>query len=117
MDEEIKKKVDESWKDKAREKTPQDDQPKEEQLPEVNFKFFASSLAMQAWIALGAMANPITAKTETNLTQAQFLIDSLEMLKDKTVGNLDKEEAQMLEQILYDLHMAFASKSQAGPEE
>jgi hypothetical protein len=66
---------------------------------------------MQAWIALGAIPNPMTDKTEEDITQAKFLIDSLEMLEKKTKGNLEKEEAEMLEHLLYELRMAYVGKT------
>lgn len=113
MDENIKKKVDESWKEKAKEE-PQEQEGQEKghkYPPEPDFRLFITSLAMQAWIALGAIPNPVTDKTEEDLSQAKFLIDSLEMLDKKTKGNLDKEEAEMLEHLLYELRMAFIGKT------
>jgi hypothetical protein len=92
MDENIKKKVDEGWKDKIKQE-PQEapaDAGQQKETPEPSFRLFVTSLAMQAWIALGAIPNPMTDKTEEDITQAKFLIDSLEMLEKKTKGNLDK---------------------------
>ena len=43
-------------------------------------------------IFLGEMPNPITNQVEKNLKQAKFLIDTLVILRDKTKGNLSKEE-------------------------
>jgi len=113
MDENIKKKVDESWKEKAKEEPAgiPSDKEQHREVPEPSFRLFVTSLAMQAWIALGAIPNPATDKTEEDLTQAKFLIDSLEMLDKKTKGNLDKEEAEMLEHLLYELRMAYVGKS------
>lgn len=112
MDENLKKKVDETWKEKAKE------QPEEgehgQKTPEPSFRLFITSLAMQAWINLGVIPNPATDKTEEDLAQAKFLIDSIEMLEQKTKGNLDKEEAEMLEHLLYELRMAFVNK-QSSP--
>lgn len=80
--------------------------------PEPDFQFFISTLSLQASIALGNMANPVTDKTETDLTQAKFLIDTLGMLKEKTSGNLTAEEDALLDNLLYELRMQYLSKSE-----
>jgi hypothetical protein len=86
-------------------------QEQRREIPEASFRLFITSLAMQAWIALGAIPNPMTDKTEEDLAQGKFLIDSLEMIELKTKGNLDKEEAEMLEHLLYELRMAYVDKT------
>jgi hypothetical protein len=84
--------------------------------PEPDFNFFITTLALQASIALGSVANPSTNKTEEDLSQAHFLIDTLGMLKEKTKGNLSKEEDALLENILYELRMQYIDKSKGGPK-
>ena len=105
--EERKKHIDESWKDTvAKEK----DAPKEKQgsiPPEASFSFFVSTLALQASVFLGVIPNPATNKTEKNLAQAKFIIDTLSMLKDKTKGNLNAEEDKLQENVLYELRMQY----------
>ena len=44
---------------------------------------------------------------EKNLPLARHTIDTLEMLQHKTGGNLDEEEARLLESLLYELRMRF----------
>ena len=104
---EIDKKVDESWKEKVeKEKLA----PKEEGKfipPDPDFKFFITTLALQASIALGHMANPETQKTEKSPAQAKFIIDTLGMLQEKTKGNLTSEETKLLENLLYELRVAY----------
>lgn len=112
MNEHIEKKVDETWKDKAKEEPPVPEH--DHKTPEPSFRLFITSLAMQAWINLGIIPNPVTDKTQEDLAQAKFLIDSIEMLEKKTKGNLDKEEAEMLEHLLYELRMAFVNASTKG---
>ena len=109
---EIKKKVDESWKQNI-EKEQQE--PKVGQAfvpPEADFKFFITTLTLQASIALGHMANPSTGKTEADPTQAKFLIDTLGMLQEKTKGNLTQEEIDLLENLLYELRVAYLAKEE-----
>ncbi|MBT5957380.1 MAG: DUF1844 domain-containing protein, partial [Nitrospina sp.] len=60
---------------------------------------------------LGDIADPETGKTETNLPAVQQTIDMLLMLKEKTQGNLNEEEAKLLEQLIYELQMKFVQKS------
>jgi hypothetical protein len=105
------KSVDESWKDTvAKEK---------ESLkanegfipPEPDFSFFITTLSLQASIALGKIPNPGTNQKENNPEQAKFIIDTLAMLKEKTKGNLSKEEDSLLENLLYELRMEYVSLS------
>ena len=78
--------------------------------PNPDFNFFVTTLSLQASIALGQIANPATSKTEEDLVQAKFLIDTLGMLQDKTKGNLNDDESKLLENLLYDLRSIYLSK-------
>ena len=51
--------------------------------------------------------NPLTDKMEKDLAQAQFSIDMLGMLEEKTKGNLSQEEKKYLELALYELRMNY----------
>ena len=48
-----------------------------------------------------------------NLGQAKFLIDTLTMLKEKTAGNLNEQEHNLLESSIYELQMKYVQISQA----
>jgi hypothetical protein len=72
-----------------------------------DFSFFISSLAMQASIALGAMAHPITNKVEPNLSHAKLIIDTLVMLKEKTTGNLTTDEDSLLDRLVFGLQQQY----------
>jgi len=110
---EIKKKVDQSWKQSVEKEKLQPKEPGQIQPPEPDFKFFITTLTLQASIALGHMANPATSKIEKDPVQAKFLIDTLAMLEEKTKGNLNQEERGLLENLLYELRVAYL----AGEEE
>jgi hypothetical protein len=69
-----------------------------------------SSSAMQQ---LGKLMNPMTGKTEVSLEAAQTSIDLLEMLRAKTAGNLDREEARLLNDTLATLQMNYVETAQA----
>jgi hypothetical protein len=108
----IPKKVDESWKDSVRkEKEISGEKPSEPAL-ESDFLTFLSTLAMQALMALGEAANPVTGETLTDLPQAQYLIDVIQMLSDKTQGNLSAQESAEVKTVLYQLRLKFVKKSQ-----
>ncbi len=106
---EIKKNIDESWKDAAAKNKQNQKINKEPITPEANFSFFISTLALQASIFLGQIPNPATNKKEKDLNQAKFIIDTLDILKDKTKNNLNNDENNLLENILYDLKMQFVT--------
>ncbi len=111
--------VDEGWKDSVeKQKDPNaapltdqghvhEHEHEHEEVPEVNFLNYVTSLAIQALIFMGQMPHPVTNQMEKNLLQAKFLIDTLGMIKEKTTGNLSKEEAEVLETSLYELQLKF----------
>ena len=80
-----------------------------------DFTFFVTSLAMQASIALGIVAHPVTNKIEQNISHAKLIIDTLVMLKDKTQGNLTTDEDSLLDKFIYELKLQY-SKKPASPE-
>ncbi len=74
---------------------------------EVSFDRYLLQLATQALFALGLVPNPITKKTEKDIPAAKYTIDLLELIQQKTKGNLDENEEKILEDILYDLRMKY----------
>lgn len=108
------KNIDESWKDSAekQKENVKNDEKKEPAIPEATFSFFVTTLGFQIAIALGEIENPMTNKIDENLNQAKFLIDTLDMLKEKTKNNLSKEEESLLEHVLYDFHTKFVAKKE-----
>lgn len=111
MNEETKKNIDENWKELAeKEKANLKEEGKSLHL-EPDFSFFITTLALQASIFLGVVANPETNQKQENLPQAKFIIDTLSLLKEKTKGNLNKEELDLLENILYELRLGYVSKT------
>ena len=116
--------IDESWKDavenekeKKGEDKPLDDLKKDfnldgseitkDDVPEINFIGYITSLAFQAMIFLGEVANPLTNEIDKNLPQAKLLVDTLVLLKEKTTGNLDQNEKEALESFVYELQMKY----------
>lgn len=71
--------------------------------------------AQQAAMFLGRLPVPGGEKPEVNLEYARMFIDQLEMLQEKTRGNLSNEETQVLNGVLADLRLAFVQASNAAP--
>ena len=63
-----------------------------------------------AMVVLGKLKNPSTDKIERNLDQAQNSIEMLEVIKNKTSGNLSAQQSKMLESILTDLRLNFVDE-------
>lgn len=78
--------------------------------PRTSFKIFISSIAMQAMIALGKLEAPVTGKTEKNIDQARFLIDTLIILEEKTRGNLTEEEDKLLRESVLSLKTLYVDE-------
>jgi hypothetical protein len=76
-------------------------------LPELNFSTFVISLSTQALMHLGEIPDPITGKVASDFPVAKQMIDIIGMLGEKTRGNLDAGEQQLMEDVLYDLRMRY----------
>ena len=76
----------------------------------VNLILVFKSAAMQQ---MGKLMNPVTGETDRNLDQARFSIDTLEMLKDKTRGNLSEDLARLLDSTLLELRMNYVEEAEA----
>ena len=83
----------------------------DEAPPSIDFVAFVQSLYVSALMALGEVENPYTRQIETNLDLARQNIDILSMLRDKTTGNLTREEDGFLEQVIPQLQLLFAKKA------
>ncbi|MHB8232510.1 MAG: DUF1844 domain-containing protein [bacterium] len=77
---------------------------------EADFATFIYSLNTQALFFLGKIPNPVSKKYEKDIGMAKYLIDTIDMLSKKTKGNLDENEAKLIENILFDLRMAYISE-------
>ena len=77
-------------------------------LPGGDFRLFVTRLSFQALLALGVLENPLTKTRQKNPEGARMLLDDLEMLREKTAGNLEPDESAHLEKVLGDLREAVA---------
>jgi len=71
------------------------------------FLQFLGGMAMQTLVHLGKMSNPVTNETKVDLPNAQYSIDLLAVLQEKTKGNLTPEEDSYLANVLRDLRMEY----------
>ena len=88
-------------RDKARAAEPAD-------LPAIDFSTFILSLSTTALYQMGLAPDPTTGNPiEPDLLLARQTIDTLEMLRDKTRGNLDADEGKLFDSLIYELRMRF----------
>jgi hypothetical protein len=85
--------------------------PDERPFPEINFTGFIFSLSTTAMYHFGDFPDPVTKEAKRNLPAAKQTIDILTLLKTKTEGNLDEDEKQLLDGILYELRMRFVKET------
>jgi hypothetical protein len=64
-------------------------------------------LQQSGMMALGKLMNPLTRKIERNLDAARDTIDTLAALETRTNGNLEADEARVLQQVLTELRMNY----------
>lgn len=81
---------------------------------DTDFAAFVLGLASNAMLHLGAMPHPDTNKAELDLPLAQHNIQLLQMLREKTDGNLDPEEDALLGKLLYDLRLRYVETAKAA---
>jgi len=112
--------IDEDWKqeaqkekeilaaqEEAEKKDKQQAKPPRGPLPEGNFAALISMLATQALFALGLLQVKGQEERKPDLELAKYNIDMLQVLEDKTKGNLSKEEEIVLANTLNELRMGY----------
>ncbi|MBI5598305.1 MAG: DUF1844 domain-containing protein [Deltaproteobacteria bacterium] len=82
--------------------------------PPADFSTFILSLSTAVLMHLGEIKNPVTDKIEKDRVVARHTIDIIDMLREKTGGNLTKDEAGLLEGLLYDLRMRYFKGAAQG---
>ena len=82
-------------------------------LAAIDFSTFLLSLSTAALYQMGHVPDPVTGqKTTPDRIMAHQTIDTLVMLRKKTQGNLEEEEDQLFESLLYELRMQFLKLGQ-----
>ena len=87
--------------------------------PKLNMLFMSIvlSLSQAAMQHMGKITNPLTGKIDRNLEQAKVTVDMLEMLKEKTEGNLVKDEEKLINETLATLQLNYVDEAKKGEEE
>ena len=84
-------------------------------LNQALFAHLMMSLAQSALMGMGKIVHPGTGKAEVDLDGAQQAIDMLEMLKERTKGNLDAEEDRAITQTLSMLQLNYVETVKSSP--
>ena len=74
---------------------------------QLTFSTFILSLSTSVLVSLGELPDPLKNEENLNLPLAKQTISLIEMLTDKTKGNLAEEEERLVSNILYDLRMKY----------
>ncbi|MGI9472688.1 MAG: DUF1844 domain-containing protein [Rubripirellula sp.] len=77
--------------------------------PPASFSVLISMLFTQAMAMLGQMPDENTGEVTVNKSFAKHYIDTLEMLEEKTKGNLEDDESAMLSEALHALRMMYVN--------
>lgn len=80
-------------------------------LPPLDFSSIVYPFYTQALLKLGLLEEPVKAKTGQNLELARRLIDILDLLKERTNGNLKPEEEKFIQTCLQQLKAGYLEKS------
>jgi hypothetical protein len=88
---------------------PQAVEPPEEELSEEpsGFETLVSYLSTTTMFQLGLIPGPGGERIPSDMTNAQRTIDLLQVLQEKTQGNLTGNESRLLDDVLYELRMTF----------
>jgi len=112
--------IDEDWKSQVEAEREQAAQAKAEPatnegasettdppMPPASFEMLLTTLATEALMALGQVPHPVTGKVEVKRNQAKFLIDTVDVLRQKTAGNLSNTEQQVIDSLLHQMRLVF----------
>jgi hypothetical protein len=86
-------------------------------MPPASLEMLFTMLATEAMVALGQVPHPATGQVQADHSLAQYLIDLLDVLREKTKGNLTTREQQVIEALLHELRLAFVQTAGKGNDE
>ena len=79
-------------------------------LREAQFLQLVSMFQIAALQQMGKLPDPMTNEIEQDLDQAKGSIDFIEMIKEKTKGNLSGREKEFVDKVLFELHMNYVDE-------
>ena len=84
------------------------------EVPAADFPGLVNLIGMQAMVGLGGMMGAGGRQIPPNPELAKHHIDLLDIIEQKTKGNLTPEEAQLLDTTLHQLRMAYVEVVSGG---
>jgi hypothetical protein len=81
------------------------------QYPPVNFTNFVLSLSTSALFHFGDFPDHEGGLPQKNMPAAKQTIDILDMMHEKTKGNLDDNERNLIQGVLYELKLRFVKET------
>lgn len=81
--------------------------------PGTPFASFIESLIIQGYMSLGMLKSPYHPQGSVDLQAARQMIDIINMLSEKTKGNLNEDESDFLMTHLGELKLAFVQRNKA----
>jgi Domain of unknown function (DUF1844) len=90
--------------------------PAEDKEPSRSFQMLVDFLTRNAAAMLGGMADPRTGQPFLDLDGARDMIDMLDVLREKTHGNLAKADEDLLIEVIGSLKLTFMEMSKAATE-
>jgi hypothetical protein len=116
--------VDSNWKERVQaekeallnepEPTADSAQSHTQEIPPASFSLLVTSLATQTLAALGQIADPEEQEQLVRFDVARHHIDTLNILQEKTQGNLTTDESVMLSNVLHELRMVYVAVQSQG---
>lgn len=85
-------------------------------MPSASFEMLLTTLATEALVSMGQIPHPTTDKLHFHRHQAKYLIDTIDMLKEKTRGNLSTDEQTLVDDILHQLKIVFVESARANSD-
>lgn len=93
---------------------PAPEQSKPAPKADKNFQLLIDLLARNAAALMGGIPDPATGQPYLDLEGAHEMIDMLDMLRDKTRGNLAPEEESLLSEVVGSLKLSYLEVSKAA---
>ncbi len=81
--------------------------------PGTDFSNFIEPLIAQGYMSLGMLRNPYQPQAKIDTAAARQMIEIVTLLKEKTDGNLDPDEADFLDTHLGELKLAFVQRTKS----
>lgn len=82
-------------------------------MPQVTFTSFILSLNTSALFHMGELPHPESGQKVIDAGLAKHTIDTIDLLREKTSGNLDPEEQELVTRVLYDLKLKYVNLQRA----